>query len=188
MKKEIPIEQAYRLINHGPVVLVTSAYKDKTDIITVAWQTPVSKSPMLMAISLGVNSLSLDLIEKSEEFAVNIPPVHLLDKVKFCGTHSGTGTDKFSATGLTPVKAQRVRPPLIEECIGHLECQLYNVIKAGDHKLLIGAVVTARVDEDKYDVFLRVDKEGARTIHHLGGDHFVASGALELLPESQTIT
>jgi len=178
MKKEIPIDHANRLLNHGPLVLVTSTYKDKTNVIPVAWQTPVSVSPLLIAIAVSQNAFSLDLIEKGEEFVINIPAVNLLEKVKFCGTHSGAKIDKLKETGLTPIKAHRVRPPLIEECIGHLECQLYKTFPVGDHKLFIGAVISVSVDEDKFDVCLRADREGAKTIHHLGGDFYLSSGSL----------
>jgi len=178
MKKELPIEQAIRLINHGPLVLVTSTYKDKTDIISVAWQTPVSISPLLIAISINQSSLSSEFIEKGEEFAINVPPVSLLEKVIFCGAHSGRDMDKFDQTGLTPLKAHLIRSPLIEECIGHIECQLYNRQTVGDHNLFIGGVVSASVDEDKFDGYLKADMEGAKTLHHLGGNFFLSSGKL----------
>lgn len=178
MKKEIPIEQAIRLINHGPLILLTSAYKDKTDIISVAWQTPVSLSPVLVAVSINQSALSSEFIEKGEEFAINIPPVSLLEKVVFCGAKSGREIDKFAQTGLTSLKARVIRSPLIEECIGHIECQLYHKQTVGDHYLFIGGVVSASVDEDKFDGYLKADMEGAKTLHHLGGNFFLSSGNL----------
>ena len=184
MKRELPIEQANRLINHGPVVLVTSSYKDKINIIPVAWITPVSISPMIIAVSVHLNSFSLDLIEKSEEYVVNVPTVELLDKVNFCGTHSGQRIDKFKETNLTPLKAHSVKPPLIAECIGHIECKVYDKQKFGDHRLFIGAVVSASVDEDKYDKYLKAFTEEAKTFHHLGGDYYITSGNLETITQS----
>ncbi|MCL6583699.1 MAG: flavin reductase family protein [bacterium] len=178
MKKEIPIELANRLINHGPLVLVTSLYRDKANIIPVAWQTPVSISPALVAISVNQNSLSAELIDQGEEFVINVPPVSLLDKVKFCGAYSGREVNKFDQTGLTPLKARMVKPSLIEECIGHIECQLYGRHTVGDHKLFIGGVVAASVDEDKFDGYLRAEMKEAKTLHHLGGSYFLSSGDL----------
>ncbi|MEW6378160.1 MAG: flavin reductase family protein [bacterium] len=178
MKKEIPIELANRLINHGPLVLVTSLYKDKANIIPVAWQTPVSISPALVAISINQNSLSAELIDAAEEFVINVPPISLLDKVKFCGAQSGREVNKFDQAGLTPLRARVVKPSLIEECIGHIECQLFGRQSVGDHKLFIGGVVSASVDEDKFDNFLKAHMDGCRTLHHLWGSYFLSSGNL----------
>ena len=178
MKKELPIEQAIHLINHGPLVLVTSTYKDKTDIISVAWQSPVSNSPVLVAVSINQDSLSSEFIERGEEFAINVPSVGLLEKVLFCGAHSGRDIDKFSQSGLTPLKAHAIRSPLIKECIAHIECQLYNRQTVGNHNLFIGGVVSASVDEDKFNGHLKADMEGAKTLHHLGGNLFLSSGDL----------
>jgi len=42
---ELPVERANRLINHGPIVLVTSKYREKANIMTAAWCMPASHKP-----------------------------------------------------------------------------------------------------------------------------------------------
>jgi flavin reductase (DIM6/NTAB) family NADH-FMN oxidoreductase RutF len=174
MKVEIPRERATRLLSSGNVILVTCAYKDKTNIITLAWKTPLAHKPPLVGISVAKSHFSCELIEKSEEFIINVPTLSLLDKVVFCGKVSGRDVDKFKETKLTPLKANRlIKTPLISECIGNLEVTLRDVREFGDHKFFVGEVIYAQAEENLFDQTWNVDK--ARLIYHLGGSFFTAS-------------
>jgi flavin reductase (DIM6/NTAB) family NADH-FMN oxidoreductase RutF len=171
MKIEIPKDKGLRLIGSGNVIMVTCTYKDKTNIITLTWKTPLSHKPPLVGISVAKSHFSAELIEKSGEFAVNVPDLSLLDKVMFCGKNSGHKIDKFKESQLTPFKAkQLINTPLIAECIGHLECSLRDIHEAGDHKLFIGEVIYAQAEEKLFDETWQVDK--AKLIYHLGGNLF----------------
>jgi flavin reductase (DIM6/NTAB) family NADH-FMN oxidoreductase RutF len=176
--KNIPISNAYRLINHGPTVLITSKARGKINVMTAAWQMPVSFKPMLVAIAIGHERFSHKLIMESHEFAINIPHLEMLKDVLCCGTQTGKDMDKFKVCNLTPVKAQKIKAPLIEECIGNIECKLYSFQDAGDHTIFIGEVVAASVKEGIFDNYLRVDLEQAKTLHHLGGKVFCFPGGI----------
>jgi flavin reductase (DIM6/NTAB) family NADH-FMN oxidoreductase RutF len=170
--KNIPITNAYRLINHGPTVLITTSHKEKINIMTAAWQMPVSFRPVLVAISIGHERFSHKLITESREFVINIPHLGMIKEVLCCGTQSGKDMDKFEVCKLTPMKAQKVRAPLIGECIGNIECKLYSIHEAGDHTIFVGEVVAASVKEGIFDGYLKVDLDQAKTLHHLGGKVF----------------
>lgn len=174
--KEIPVNRASRLINHGPTVLITSAWKDKINVMTAAWQMPVSFKPLLVAVAIGRTRFTHGLIEKSGEFVIAVPQFGILEKVWCCGTHSGRDTDKFSLCGLTPLAGRKVKAPLIEECIGNIECRVSDRHTAGDHTIFVGEVVAASVQEGAFDEHLQVDLETARTVHHLGGRLFCCPG------------
>ncbi|UCE17967.1 MAG: flavin reductase family protein [Gemmatimonadota bacterium] len=172
MKIEIPLSKANRLINHGPTVLITSQSGGRPNIMTAAWQTPVSKDPPLVAVSIAPGRYSHQLIEESREFVVNVPSHVLLKEVHGCGTVSGQEVDKFRKFGLTPEDAAHVGAPLIKECIAHLECRLYDSFGIGDHTLFVGQVLAASVEEDLFDDFLKVDDPRAKTLHHLGSNKY----------------
>lgn len=178
--KNIPITSAHRLINHGPTVLITSGLGDKVNVMTAAWQMPVSFRPALIAVSIDRERFSHRLILKSREFVINIPNVEMIKEVLCCGTQSGKDIDKFEACKLTPVKAQKVKAPLIEECIGNIECKLYSIHEAGDHTIFVGEVVAASVKEGIFDSYLKVDLDQAKTLHHLGGKVFCHPGGIDL--------
>jgi flavin reductase (DIM6/NTAB) family NADH-FMN oxidoreductase RutF len=178
--KNIPITNANRLINHGPTVLITTRLGEKINVMTAAWQMPVSFKPMLVAVSIGHERFSHKLILESREFVINIPNLEMIKEVLCCGTHSGRDADKFKVCKLTPVKAQKVSVPLIKECIGNIECRLYSHHKAGDHTIFVGEAVAASVREGIFDGHLRVDLDQAKTLHHLGGKVFCHPGNIDL--------
>jgi len=173
MKKiEVPIIRAGRLINAGPVVLITSHYKDRTNVMTAAWVTPLSFRPPLVGVAIHPTRFTHDLIKKSEQFAINVPGISLLEAVEICGTYSGKDVDKFAKAGLTPVDALEVDVPLIEECLGHIECVLVDAFTTGDHTLFVGQVVAASVVEGAFDEVWKLEEEEAKPLHHLGGSFY----------------
>ncbi len=177
MKKEVSLIRANRLINSGGVVLVTSGYEKKKNIITLAWDMPLSHKPPLCAVSIATRHYSTELIKKSGEFAINVPSLELLDKVIFCGTHSGRDVDKFKEAQLIAERANKLKnTPLISECIGHLECVVEEEKEAGDHILFIGEVVYASAEEKFFTEFWDVNK--TKLIYHLGGKVFTSSGEM----------
>jgi len=178
MKKEIPLEKANRILNIGGVVLVTAKFNEKDNITPVAWNVPVSKEPPLVAVAIAPERFIYGLIEKSGEFAINLPNFKILKAVYFCGRHSGREIDKFKSSGLTRAKAKFISAPLIKECIANLECKVEKIYPAGDHNLIIGSVLRAIVEEDLFDNYLKVDLDKAKTVHHLGGSLFTIPGEI----------
>jgi flavin reductase (DIM6/NTAB) family NADH-FMN oxidoreductase RutF len=106
MKEEIQISKANRLINHGSVILVTSHFEGKSNIITLAWQMPVSHSPMLVAIAIAKTHYSHEMIQNGSEFVINVPNMALLSQVHYCGSISGRKANKFEQSSLTPLPAR----------------------------------------------------------------------------------
>jgi len=106
-----------------------------------------------------------------KEFVVNIPTMDIIKETLFCGKRTGREYDKFAETGLTPLPAKMIRPPIIKECVAHLECKLYQQIAIGDHTLFVGEVLTAYVNEG---VFLdhKFDLEKVKLLYHAGGNEF----------------
>jgi len=179
MKLAVPISKANRLINSGNVILVSAQYRDKANIITIAWHCPVSSQPPALAIAVGKSRFSAELIKKSGEFIVNIPSWSLFDAMLYCGTHSGRDVAKFPKTKLTPEKPVKLlRPPRIKECIGSIECALIDTKAIGDHIIFLGEVIYAEAEADLFKDGIW-DTGKAELIYHLGGDRFMKSGPSE---------
>ncbi|MGQ9465592.1 MAG: flavin reductase family protein [bacterium] len=175
MKIEVPVSRANRLINSGNVILVTSSFKDKTSIITIAWHTPISIKPPALAVAIGKERFSAELIRNSGEFIVNIPGWELLEEMLYCGTHSGRDVDKFEETKLTSEKAKKlINTPRIKECIGSIECSVIDLREVGDHIMFFGEVLYAEVEEELFKDGVW-DTKMAKLIYHLGGNYFMKS-------------
>ena len=175
MKIEINKQKSSRLINCSPVILVTSSFKDKTNITTCAWSMPLSQNPALLAIALAKKHFSSELIKASSQFIVNIPEWKLLDKVMFCGSTSGRDIDKFKEAKLTIEKAHSLaKLPKIAECVACLECSLIETKEISDHYLFFGEVVYAEAESSLFinDFW---DTNKVELIFHLGSKFFFKS-------------
>ena len=140
---------ASRPIYPTPAALVTSVAADgKPNIIALGEVFNVSLSrPPIVGISVRKATYSHSLISASREFVLNMPTTELMRQTEICGSTSGRDTDKFAVTGLTPLKASLVAPPLIAECVVSLECRVVFIRETGDHDLFLGEVVAAHADE-----------------------------------------
>lgn len=172
VKRDIPVEQAYRLIACGPVTLVTSFHRGNMNVMTASWLTPVSYRPVLIGLSVHQATLTHELIKKSSEFAINIPNRDLLRQVKFCGSVSGRDQDKLKATGLHEEGPHVVRPVLIAECIAHIECAVVEAVTPGDHTLFIAQVVDAQAESEAFDEMYLLRERDLKPLHHLGGESY----------------
>lgn len=172
-KEELNVNpsSAYKLLHPMHTVLVSCVGKNgKPNIITLAWAMPTSINPPLVAISIAPKRHSHTLIEQTKEFVVNIPTMKILTETLFCGRRSGRNYDKFKKVGLTPLPARKVKPPIIKECVAHLECKLHSQFSTGDHTIFVGEIVEAYANREVFTD--RYDLEKARMIFHLGGNDF----------------
>lgn len=133
----------------SPVVLVTSVDEaGKPNIITLAWVGTINSEPPMIGISIRPERYSHACVKGSKEFVVNLPTEEIVRKVDACGVLSGKVTDKFSSMGLKPVPAEKVKPPLIDECPVQMECQVKQIIPLGSHDLFLGQIVALHVKEE----------------------------------------
>ena len=172
MKIQIPNNAALRLILPGVVGLVTTAYRGRMNVTTVSWMMPAGREPPLVALAIHPATLCHDLLQRSGEFVVNIPTADVLNQVVTCGRISGHDLDKFARTGLALAEPRVVRPPLIEQCIGHLECALVNSFQPGDHTIFVGEVAYAWAEEGVFDETWVLEEQDLKPLHHLGGNWF----------------
>jgi flavin reductase (DIM6/NTAB) family NADH-FMN oxidoreductase RutF len=172
-KVNVSLPSAYRLLHPMHTVLVSCVGKiGKPNIITLAWAMPTSHNPPLVAVSIAPARYSHSLIEETEEFVVNIPTMDILKETLFCGRTSGKYRDKFKETGLTPLPSRKVKPPIIKECVAHLECKLHSHFATGDHTIFVGEVIEAYADKDAFTAEEEYNLERAKMVFHLGGNDF----------------
>lgn len=147
-KKNFPTKDIRRLLEPGPVVLVSSAHKGETDIMTMGWHTMMEFSPALIGCVIASSNHSFDLIRKSKECVINIPTADMADTVVRIGNCSGgDGIDKFEQFGLTKGKGAKVSAPLIEQCFASLECRLYDGALINKYNFFIFETVRAHVSD-----------------------------------------
>lgn len=166
-KESFPLSGVYGLLEPGPVVLVTTAGRERPNIMTLSWHMMIDFEPPIVGCVISSRNLSFELLTTAKECAINIPTVELLDKVVGCGNVSGRSVDKFRDLAFTAERASRIRAPLIEECFANLECKLVDEKMIDKYNLFILEVLSAWIDPTKPD---------PRTIHHRGRGSFMIAG------------
>jgi len=166
-KKTFPLSRVYRLLEPGPVVMVTTARKTQANIMTMSWHTMIDFEPPIVGCVISNRNFSFGILKATKECVINIPTVSLAAKVVGCGNTSGRTVDKFKAFGLTPAPASHVGAPLIAECYASLECRVVDARMVAKYNFFILEVLKAWIDPSK---------KRPRTIHHLGRGAFMVAG------------
>ncbi|MCG3141077.1 MAG: Flavoredoxin [Anaerolineae bacterium] len=179
-KIQVDLARATRLLQPAPLALVTAKFRDKANVMVAAWTMNCSHNPPMAALAVYPARFTHDLIVKSGQFALNIPPRPLLETVKKIAETSGEDVDKFVANKLTLYEGKQVNAPLIVECIGHLECGVVDTLRLGSHTLFFAEIVAAAADELAFDGerWTLADKS-VKPLHHLGGDGYGVLEAIE---------
>lgn len=131
-----------------PAVMVTCGNDiDNYNIITIGWTGTINSEPPMCYISVRPNRHSYQLIKESKEFVINLTTQKLVKATDWCGVRSGKDYSKFIETGLTPVKAQYVKAPLIEESPLNIECKTHKIIELGSHDMFMAHILAVHADE-----------------------------------------
>ena len=138
-----------RTIIYPTPVLVVGTYdrEGKPNVMTAAWGGICCSTPPCVEVSLRKVTYTHGNVTERKAFTLNIPSESHIREADYFGTVSGRDLDKFSVTGLTPVKAEFVDAPYIKEFPLILECALTHIIEIGLHTQFIGEVKDVKVDE-----------------------------------------
>jgi flavin reductase (DIM6/NTAB) family NADH-FMN oxidoreductase RutF len=168
-KSDFPVSQVRRYLEPGPIVLVSSKWNGKTNIMTMGWHTVMEFTPSLVGCVIADGNHSFHMIRNSGECVINLPTTALIDTVVRIGNTSGAEIDKFKEFALTPDEAHEVEAPLIRECHANFECRLYDDALVDKYNFFIFEVVKAHV---------AASPKHPETIHYTGDGVFMVSGKI----------
>lgn len=130
-----------------PLAIIGARDGDAIGFATVAWATPVSHTPPMVAFALRSKSHTFGLVSKTRRFTISVPDAQMDDAaetVKACGNKTGNTVDKSELVDwrLLPAAQSSAREPLpaIEGALTVFECRVDHLDPAGDHMLVIGYV------------------------------------------------
>jgi flavin reductase (DIM6/NTAB) family NADH-FMN oxidoreductase RutF len=166
-KSDFPVGQVRRYLEPGPIVLVSSKWQGKTNIMTLGWQTVMEFSPSLVGLMISGGNHSHQMIRESRECVVNLPTASMVDTVVGIGNTTGSDIDKFAHFGLTAEDADVFDAPLIGECHAAFECRLHDDALVRKYNFFIFEVVKAHVAKSP---------KHPETLHYTGDGLFVVSG------------
>lgn len=171
-RQALPLGDVYRLLEPGPVVLLTTAHRGRRSVMPMTWHTMMEFEPPLVGCVVGNGNYSFGLLRASRQCVLNIPTVDLISATVGCGNCSGREVDKFRRFGLTTVAAAVVDAPLIAECPVNLECRVADTRMVAKYSFFVLEVVQA---------WRAPRPRRLQTIHHQGYGRFMVAGATRVL-------
>ncbi len=133
----------------NPVWCVGSYDKEgKPNVMTVAWGGICCSKPAAVTISIRKATQTYGNIMERGAFTISIPAAKNVVEADYFGIASGNNTDKFTDTGLTPVRSELVDAPYVSEFPLIIECKLIHSHEIGFHTQFIGEIVDIKADEE----------------------------------------
>lgn len=179
--QSVPLEKAYRLITHGPTVLVSAQDQQDTDVMAAAWACALEFSPAKVTVVLDKSTKTRNIIEKSGYFALQIPTLKQLNMVYRLGTQSLHDVpDKLAQSGVELFHFPDADIPVVQGCAAWILCEMIpEPHNQQMHDLFIGKVIAAYADDrvfrDGHWHYHEVAEEW-KSIHHVAGGHFYTIG------------
>ena len=136
MTKTVDPLEFRRVMGHFPtgVSVITTVHEDKLHGMTANSLTSVSLDPMLVLACLACGARTALAIQKAGHFAVNILAE---DQLEISQRFARPNQDHFE--GLEVIRGHRGLP-LIPDALAYLVCSVDDVVKAGDHDIVLGRV------------------------------------------------
>lgn len=149
------LPDAYKLLYPRIVCLITTVdARGRINAAPADWATPIEFDPPLVGIVIDPAHRTWKNIAATKEFVINIPTAKLAKEILICAKKWPAETNKLEKAGLTWHKAEKVRPPLVNECPANLECKLREIVKK--YCLIIGEVVAAHAPAKKFKPLLHI--------------------------------
>lgn len=177
----VPLTKAYRLINHGPTVLVSSRHAGVDNVMAAAWCCALDFSPPKLTVVLDKATRTRELIEQSGMFVIQVPTVAQAQLIHEAGSRSlHQQPDKLARSGIELFGMDDADLPFVVGCAAWLVCKVIpEPHNQQAYDLFIGEVVGAwadpRVFSDGHWHYETADPS-LRSLHHIAGGHFYAIG------------
>lgn len=186
--RSLELNLAHRVLGGGPVTLLTTRYRDRSNVMALGWVTPVSLKPPMVVVAVQRGCLSHDYLERSGQFSLSLPGPAMVRQVRDAGLLSGRKVDsKFAETGLKAIGGDALAVPLVAGCLAYLECAVSEAYEVGEeHTLFVAEVVGAQADDAAFGETWLLTQGAERPLHHLGGHLYsVLAGAFSAAPPSE---
>ena len=145
MKKSLGVKT---LVCPTPLWVVgTYDSEGKPNVMTIAWGGICCSKPQSVNISLRKATYSYGNIIDRKAFTINIPSENYAKEADYFGIATGSKTNKFADTGLTPVKSDLVDAPYVKEFPLILECKMTHNTEIGTHTLFVGEIIDVKADD-----------------------------------------
>ncbi|GAA1375919.1 hypothetical protein GCM10009612_73340 [Streptomyces beijiangensis] len=129
----------------GISVVTTLDDDDRPHGLTCSAVCSVSADPPLLLSCVKTPSSTLDTLRKRGRFAVNFLDSQAREVSDLFASRS---QDKFTGVQWRPGQAAGM--PVLDRTLAHAECEVHDVINAGDHAIVLGRMVGGGADASRF--------------------------------------
>jgi flavin reductase (DIM6/NTAB) family NADH-FMN oxidoreductase RutF len=180
--ESVPLDKAYRLLNHGPTVLVSVRHNGVDDVMAAAWACALDFAPPKLTVVLDKIAATRALVEGSGRLVIQAPTVALLDVTYQVGHRSlADQPDKLRDSRVALFEMPGQDLPFVAGCAAWLACRIIpEPHNEQTYDLFIAEVEAAwadtRVFRNGHWHFETADPS-LRSLHYVAGGRFYAIGA-----------
>lgn len=125
--------------------------KGAPNVMTIAWGGICCSKPPCVAISIRKATYTYGNLLARKCFTLSVPGENYVKEADYFGIASGRDVNKFEATGLTPLRAEKVDAPFVAEFPMVLECSLVHHHELGLHTYFVGEILDVKLEESCFD-------------------------------------
>lgn len=118
---------------------------EKLHAMVGSWLSQCSFEPPLLMLGLKKGSYSHTMLEHNPFFSINFPS---RDQKKLVERFFRPHEAKDGKFGEVPFHLGQNGAPVLDETIGHLECQAKQIIPGGDHDIVMAEVIEGELVQD----------------------------------------
>ena len=169
-------------VNPRPIALIsTISPAGVPNLAPFSFYNMISANPPVVVVGLSLRrdcsrKDTLINIEATSEFAIATVTADLADSMVKCGADLPYEQSEFDFANLTPLPAEKIRPPLVKEAQVSIECTLRQIITTGEEpgggSIVLGNIVAIHVDDSVLDDAGAIDPLKLTTVGRLGGDWY----------------
>ncbi len=124
---------------------------------------------------------TLENAQETREVVINVVNHAIVEQVSLASCEFERGIDEFVKAGLTPIRADIVKPPRVAESPVQFECKVINIIETGQEggagNLIICQILKMHINKQVLDEKGLIDQHKIDLVARLGGDWYCrASG------------
>ena len=177
----VELAKAYRLLNHGPTVLVSARHNGESNVMAAAWACALDFAPPKLTVVVDKMTRTRALLEGSGEFVIQVPTAAQAQLTHAVGTRSlADEPDKLERAGVQLFEFPDHGLPFVAGCSAWLACRLipephnqqtYDLFIAE----VVGAWADTRVFANGHWLFEQADP-ALRSLHYVAGGQFYVIG------------
>ncbi len=143
---------ALRKLPYG-LFIIGTVDGDKVGAFTAAWIAQCSFEPPLVMLAVRKGSAGLAMIQASRRFSMNVLAA---DQSEIAAHFTQQRPQSGNKLGVYAYRAgERTGAPILEEAPAFAECQVKQVVPAGDHEVAIAEVIAVSVRRDAKPLLLQ---------------------------------